>query len=289
MHQAGLRVVVVTRSGAPGRIVVEGLGSAMIETISWREARHYEPDIVVYAVKAYDLGGAVKESLAAGWSPKAVVSLQNGLGSLEFLEKEFPGRALLGLVYFGSTLLAPCRSRLAGKGYVLLGWRREPVQEAQEACRLLAGSLEASGLEAYCIGARAEPYRWLKLAVNAAINPVTVIAWSRNRVVVEDPGARELAEGLASETGEVAKAAGVALPRDPVEEAIRVARLTGDNCSSMLQDISRGKRTEIDYISGAVAREAWRHGVSAPLNWFAYRAVRLLEKWLAGRKSPCET
>ena len=290
LMRAGLRVLVVTRRKASvDKIVVEGLGSGSVPIAGWGEARRFRPRLVLYAVKAYDLRGAVENSVGAGWSPAAVVSLQNGLGSLELLEEVFPGRALLGIVYFGSTLVAPCRARLAGRGSVLLGWRREPLPEAGKACGFLAEALGAGGLESYCVGAEAERYRWLKLAVNTAINPVTVMAWSRNSVVLEDPFARELAEGLAAETGRVARAAGVNLPRDPVEETMRVARATRDNCSSMLQDVSRGRRTEVDYINGAVAKRAWGLGVSAPLNWFAYRAVRLLEKWLAGRKSPCET
>ena len=288
LSRGGVDVAVVTRAQGASRVVVEGLGEAGIPVYTWSDAHRVSPELVLYATKAYDLRVVVEESLRAGWRPGSVVSLQNGLGSLELLESRFPGRALGGIVLFGSTRLGPCRSRLVNRGEVLLGWR-SANEEARRACRFLSDALSRGGLSSHCIGERLEEWRWLKLAVNAAINPVTVLAWSRNRVVVEDPFARELAEALAAEVGRVAETHGIKLPRDPVEEALRIARVTGDNCSSMVQDISRGKRTEIDYISGAVAEEAWRHGVPAPLNWFAYRAVRLLEKWLAGRKSPCET
>ncbi|BEP17218.1 ketopantoate reductase family protein [Pyrofollis japonicus] len=285
----GLSVAVVARSRGGDKVYVEGLGETHVPVLVWSEAASISPRIVVYATKAYDLLGAVESSLRAGWGPSAVVSLQNGLGSLELLESRFPGRALGAVVTFGATRLGPCRARLAGRGEVLLGWRRDVVSDAREACGLLSEALRRGGISAHCVGDELEPWRWLKLAVNSAINPVTVLAWSRNRVVVEDPFARELAEALAAETGRVAEAKGIRLPRDPVEEALRVARLTGDNCSSMVQDIAMGRRTEIDYICKAVADEAWRRGLSAPHNWFAYRAVRLLEKWLAGKKSPCET
>jgi 2-dehydropantoate 2-reductase len=45
-----------------------------------------------------------------------------------------------------------------------------------------------------------------------------------------------------------------------------MAELTGANRSSMLQDVEAGRPTEIDAISGAVVREAERHGVAAPMN-----------------------
>jgi 2-dehydropantoate 2-reductase len=65
------------------------------------------------------------------------------------------------------------------------------------------------------------------------------------------------------------------------EEAVRqwrsMAALTGANRSSMLQDVEAGRATEIDAISGAVAREGELRGVAAPLN----QAMTLLVSALA--------
>jgi 2-dehydropantoate 2-reductase len=65
------------------------------------------------------------------------------------------------------------------------------------------------------------------------------------------------------------------------EEAVKqwraMAALTGANRSSMLQDVEAGRPTEIDAISGAVAREGERRGVAAPLN----QAMTLLVSSLA--------
>ena len=291
LRNADVRVAVVTKSDLVvcgwGMAVVEGMGSGELLVCGWRGAARLAPRLVIYAVKAYDLAGAVEDSLGAGWSPEAVVSLQNGLGSLELLSDTYGvERVVGGVVYFGAVSTAQCRSRLLGKGGVLLGCRIHGG-----ACSLwahwLSEALSAGGLASEYVG-DIEPYRWLKLAVNAAINPVTVLAWSRNEIVVEDPDARALAEQLASEGGRIARIKGIELPNDPVEEVFRVARATGKNCSSMLQDIARKGCSEIDYINGAVAREAWRLGTTAPFNEAVWRAVRLLERWLAGRRLPCE-
>jgi 2-dehydropantoate 2-reductase len=58
-----------------------------------------------------------------------------------------------------------------------------------------------------------------------------------------------------------------------------MAALTGANRSSMLQDVEAGRPTEVDAISGAVAREGERRGVPAPLN----QAMTLLVSSLAPR------
>ncbi|ABM81346.1 ketopantoate reductase family protein [Hyperthermus butylicus] len=291
LARAGVQVAAVTRSGTDGcrwdMVLVEGLGFGELLVCGWTGAARLRPRLVVYAVKAYDLTSAVEDSLQAGWNPEAVVSLQNGLGSLELLSKTYGvDRAIGGVVYFGAVGVAPCRARLLGRGGLLLGcWARGGSCSFWS--HQLAEALTAGGLPSSHVG-DVEPYRWLKLAVNAAINPVTVLAWSRNKVILENPDAGKLAAQLAREVALVAWRRGVELPGDPVEEVFRVARATGDNCSSMLQDVARRGRSEVDYINGSVAREAWRLGLRAPFNEAMWRAVRLLERWLAGRRLPCE-
>ncbi|KSW12494.1 hypothetical protein CF15_07170 [Pyrodictium occultum] len=294
LARAGARVAAVSRRPGGCReeaLEARGLGAARLPVCGWQGARRLRPRVVVYATKAYDLDGAVEASLRAGWSPELAVSMQNGLGSLELLEQAYgPGRAAAALAYYGATRLpGGCGARLAGSSRrVAVGCRARAGGACSPLARRLAELLSSGGLEAEYVG-DVEPYRWEKLAVNAAVNPVTVLAWDRNRVVVENPWARGLAEALAREVGRVARAAGVEPASDPVEAALRVAEATGDNCSSMLEDVAAGRRTEIDYINGAVWRLGESHGVPAPANRAVHHAVRLLEPWLAGRRSPCAT
>jgi 2-dehydropantoate 2-reductase len=56
-----------------------------------------------------------------------------------------------------------------------------------------------------------------------------------------------------------------------------VARATAENRSSMLQDVERGARTEIDALCGAVSREGRHRGVPTPVNQDLWRRVRLRE------------
>ena len=284
----GLRVYLVGRERGgcrTGRLRVAGLGEATVARCGWGPgARGLRPGVVLYATKAYDLASAVEETLRAGWRPGLVVSLQNGLGGLELLEEAFGAeRAAAGVVLFGA-YRAGGSVVLAAPGRLLLGCRRPPCSPL---LGWLADAFGTGGPVAAEYVGFIEPWRWLKLAVNAAINPVTVLAWAPNRVVAEDPWARGLAEALASEAGRVAGAAGVPLPRDPVEEALRVAEATGANCSSMLQDAAAGRPTEIAYINGAVAAAARRMGGRAPVNEAVEAAVRLVLPWVKGRELPC--
>ena len=83
-------------------------------------------------------------------------------------------------------------------------------------------------------------------------------------------------EGAAREAGAVARAAGVVLAEDPVERVRLVARATAANRSSMLQDVERGRRTEVDAINGAVAERGRALGVPTPINETLADLVRSL-------------
>jgi len=63
-----------------------------------------------------------------------------------------------------------------------------------------------------------------------------------------------------------------------VEKTFEVARETAENKNSMLQDIERGKRTEIDYINGAISRYGQKHKVPTPMNDLITSLVKGLER-----------
>jgi 2-dehydropantoate 2-reductase len=118
---------------------------------------------------------------------------------------------------------------------------------------------------------------WGKLVVSTAINPLTALLDAPNGALLERPGARTLMAELARETAAVAQALGVELPfADAVSAVEAVAQRTAANRSSMLQDVRRGARTEIDAICGAVVRAGEQAGVATPLN-------RVMWKMLASR------
>jgi 2-dehydropantoate 2-reductase len=120
---------------------------------------------------------------------------------------------------------------------------------------------------------------WRKLAVNAAINPLTALAGVENSAIANDPALRQAAAVLASEVVTVAQAHKVAIDKNEILAAVdEVARATGTNRSSMLVDLEQGERTEIDAINGAVISEATRVGVRVPANQLVTALVRAREK-----------
>jgi 2-dehydropantoate 2-reductase len=118
---------------------------------------------------------------------------------------------------------------------------------------------------------------WGKLVVNVGINPFTGLLQVRNGELLEHDETRELMKMAVDEAVLVAKAASVSLPfPDPLAKVQEVAKLTGKNKSSMYQDVAAGKRTEIDFICGAIVREGERLGIPTPVNRVLTLLVRSL-------------
>ena len=123
---------------------------------------------------------------------------------------------------------------------------------------------------------------WGKLAVNAAINPLTAILRVPNGDLLKQSSTRNLMAITASEVEALAFARSIQLPFDDVAIAVEeVAHRTASNKSSMLQDVIRGAPTEIEAINGAIVRMAEQADVSTPVN----RTLWLIVKSIISRES----
>ena len=205
-------------------------------------------DYIMLAVKAYDTQEALEWLRSYRvWAPVIVV-VQNGIGGLEVAERLYHGLAAAGIADFGAERRGSL-TILRGMGRFVAGCSRRDCSWALEP---LSKCLSEGGLRTIIVD-DVEPYRWLKLAVNAAINTVTAILRAPNGVILRNPHAREAALRIAEAVEREALRRGIRLPRPAGEEVLRVAELTADNRSSTLQDIERGSRTEVDYILGPVS------------------------------------
>lgn len=118
---------------------------------------------------------------------------------------------------------------------------------------------------------------WEKLAVNAAINPLTTILEVPNGELLS-VDLENIMEKLTGETCQVANRIGVELDHSRAIKKIReVCNLTSQNLSSMLQDIQGGKRTEIDSINGAIIQYAKEHNVPVYWHEMLYTLVKAKE------------
>lgn len=219
-----------------------------------------DSDLAIVTVKAFDTD-AVASDLTTGQF-EAVLSLQNGIGNEETLAARVDAEILAGTATYGAMVEEPGTVRCTGVGEVVLGPReggRSPVADR------IGTAFEEAGIRT-TVAADTPRRLWEKLAVNAGINGVTALARVDNGTVL-DEDAIAVARPAAVETARVARAAGVDLSDESARARVEaVAEATAENRSSMLQDIERGRRTEVDALHGAVVDYGERHGVPTPVN-----------------------
>lgn len=235
-------------------------------------------DVALVLVKSYQTQAAIGRirPILADYGP--IITLQNGGGNLEQLCQEFgEERTTVGVTSQGAALVRPGVVMDTGPGVTYLA---HPAR--------LAGKL--GGIITYLRAAHfdlrlvknADSLIWGKLAVNAGINPLTALLNVPNGFLAENATARQVLLAAAQEVEAVAASQGIRLPyadtHSAAAEALRVAQATADNISSMLQDIRRGSRTEVDAICGVVVEAGRRQGVPTPVNAQLWAWVKAREQ-----------
>jgi 2-dehydropantoate 2-reductase len=263
--------LITTRAGHVDRINREGLrldglgGDRLVRVRACLSAAEAGPaELVIVSVKATQTREAMAGALGLVGPETMVLTLQNGLGNVESLaEAVGPERVIAGTSSHGANLRGPGRVRHAGGGATALG---ELSGLITDRLRNLGRVFEESGLGPVTLSDNVLNLIWKKLVINVAINAITALARIRNGRIFDFPETEEISRLAVLEAVEVARRKGITFPDDPLEFTRAVALETGANRSSMLQDVIRRRRTEIEVINGAIVREGEALGVPVPVN-----------------------
>ena len=204
----------------------------------------------------------------------AILSAQNGLGAEEII-------ADLAKTYVirGTTFMSGTRHDDTHVQYELdtATWMGpfEPTNTPFSLVKEAADLLVASGLKAVALE-DARPAQWSKVIFNSSVNAVSALTELPHTLhyaqenQFADLG--HLLHDLIEEGKRVAAGLGIRLYEDPWEMNKLGAQT--DHPPSMLYDIRNKLRTEVDFLGGAIAREALRAGISAPLHAALYRLIK---------------
>ncbi|SDK31060.1 ketopantoate reductase [Ferrimonas sediminum] len=250
--------LLLTRPETTARIIQHQLQrlDGSIQQASLPHAPSNQPqhcDAVLVTTKAYQAESALTPVLA--WLPPStpIVLLHNGMGPQQRLAQRFPEHNWwAGMLTDGALKLESHSVRHTGQGVRYLG----PLSGQGQ----LPDALTEIG---FISEAAILPRLWQKLAVNALINPLTACYGCTNGELAR-PGHRAELQRLSDELAAVAKAEGIAMEAEQILAwCLSVAEATCSNRSSMLQDVSAKRPTEIDAISGFVVERARAHGLCA--------------------------
>jgi len=232
-----------------------------------------EFDFGIVATKATQVEEAIAQA-GRRFDRGAVVSAQNGLGSEEIIAAHTRGQVIRATTFMSGTKHSDTHVQYELDTATWLGPfepRQTPMSLVDEVAELIkAGGLKAEALR------DARPAQWSKLIFNASVNGVSALTGLPHSPHFADEkessSLGHLLHALIEEGKQVAAAAGVLLHEDPW--AMNKIGAMTNHPPSMLHDVRQKLPTEVDFLSGAIAREAERAGVAAPLHSAVYRLIK---------------
>ncbi|MDT9677243.1 putative 2-dehydropantoate 2-reductase [Pseudomonas sp. JV414] len=252
---------------ATGGLTLVEHSEAKTYAVSAQTADSDEPiSRLLVACKAYDAEKAVAQ-LAHRLTPDAeLILLQNGLGSQDAVAAQVPqARCIFASSTEGAFRDGDWRVVFAGHGYTWLGDAGHPVAP------IWLEDLSAAGIP-HEWSTDILTRLWRKLALNCAINPLTVLHECRNGGLQQHHC--EVATLCAELTELLERCGQPAAAENLREEVERVIQATAANFSSMYQDVANQRRTEISYLLGHACKVASRHQLNLPhLNQLQQRLI----------------
>lgn len=232
-------------------------------------------DLILVCVKSYNTKEAICQAKPCISEKTMVLTLQNGLGNIEVIgEVAGQDKVLGGVTSQGATLLADGHIRHAGRGETVIGRidGKIPVQ-----LREIREAFNKVGLETR-ISRDIKGLIWSKLIINVGINALTAVTKLNNGRLLEFEGTARILRNAVTEAVKIAKKKRIKLIYDdPLAKVEAVCEATATNVSSMLQDVLKKKRTEIDFINGVVVRQGQSLGIPTPVNSALVDLVKTIE------------
>jgi 2-dehydropantoate 2-reductase len=223
-------------------------------------------DIVLFAVKLYDTDAAARLLPALVGPDTAVIPLQNGVDGVDIVTRAVgPANTAGGTCYVSAVIAEPGVIRHTAMEQLIFGeldGRRSPRLE-----QLLAAGATAKFKSTLSENIQVDI--WTKFVRLSVFSGMTSVTRCPIGVIVNDPALLAMLKAAVREATAVAQARGVRVPNDAderVEKAYKV--LPHGAKSSMLEDLERGRRLELPWLSGAVVRIGNEVGVDTPIHRF---------------------
>jgi 2-dehydropantoate 2-reductase len=248
---------------------IEGIESQVVRVHAAAALDHLGPEaLIVLTTKVPDGAAALRPIAPLVRDDTTILCLQNGIGSERIARAALGDRGIVlrGITQFGAIFKSAGVIQFMAPGYTLI--------ERHERSARLAGILSGAGLDCRVspdIGTDV----WHKLVVNCVVNPITAILGCEVGGIA-NPQLEPLKRLVIDECIAVAASEGMTFAVDFMQEIDDFFR-PSHNIASMLQDLRRGRPTEIDYMNNAVAALGAQHGVQCPVNGALSAIIKAME------------
>jgi 2-dehydropantoate 2-reductase len=238
-------------------------------------------DVVLFTVKMYDVEPAAALLPPMVGRDTAVITLQNGVEAVDMLARHIPREHVAGgVAYVASVISEPGVIRHTALDTLIFG-ELDGTRSARLEKFAEAGA--RAGFQTK-LSDRIEVDLWAKFARLSVFSGMTAATRSPLGVIREDPEISAMMKAAIQESLAVARAHGVPLA-DPVMREIMaiVAGMPSESKSSMLEDLERGRRLELPWLSGAVVRLGREASVPTPIHQFI---ATVLKPFINGSPPP---
>jgi 2-dehydropantoate 2-reductase len=262
MEARGLKLV-----GSAGEIVIKGAQATD------DPARVAPVDVVLFCVKLFDTEDAARAVAPLLSKGGVCITLQNGVDGQDRIGAIIGNDRVMGGIAFVSALIeSPGVIRYTSKAPSIKfgeadGRVTERAARFRDAC-VAAGI----GAEVVADIRTAQWHKFVGLTVNAAL---TSLVRKPAGVVYHDPDIVALARAMFAEAAAVARASGIKLPDDIVEWQIRNHQnFPPEMYASMYHDLARGRRLELESLSGLIVRRGRELSLPTPYHAMAYACLK---------------
>ena len=230
------------------------------------------PELLLLTTKSYSTKTALECARNCIGPETWVLSVQNGLGN-EDLAMKYTDRVIGGITTNGAMLVEWGVVRWTGKGITVIG--KYPTGKAEFVERV-ARVFNEAGIETE-VTENAVGWKWAKAIVNSVINGLGTVLEVKNGALREIPELEGISIEIAREGCMVAQQLGIEFEVHPLELLWDTIERTRENYNSTLQDIMRGRKTEVDYIHGKIVEYAHSVGLEAPRNELLWALIKAKE------------
>lgn len=242
----------------------------------WTPEEAKGTDLLIVALKAGALPGAIESIRTITGENTIVMSLMNGVDSEELISEYIEASHLLYSVI-------KIASRKEGDGYyfdpdttigIIFGELSAPYQS--ERVKAVEALLEPSGIH-YRTTEYILEEMWSKFRLNVCKNLPQAVLGAGLGCYRDSVHMQEISNGLRRELEAVAKAKGIDISKADAGTSKGSAFLPTTRYST-LQDLDAGRHTEIDIFSGALIRMGKELGIPVPYNEYTYHIIKAMEE-----------
>ena len=246
-------------------------------------------DAVLFTVKSQDTRAAAEQIRPLLGADTPVVSLQNGVDNEDVLQDVLGGGHVLGGVAYIEAVISAGGEITHRSPFARLSFGELDGRASERATRLLE-AFRAAGVEAE-LSSNIRRVVWTKWLFICAFSGVTALTREPIGRVLADEDTAALYRGAMEEIAALARARGVELPDDIVQERLEFSRTSLDPAmrSSLQQDLLTGRALELDALNGYARELGDKLGVDTPVNDFVYAALKLHKNGSGGGASGAYT